>query len=171
MVGSREINRGLSKRYQNGIRVISTSAPLHHLRLCIPQIIIAALRNLILLLGVCGHLGPCVRYITSCVFLLVVPWEFAYVPAKYLPIFLGFLLLWDTGRLLVLGNDCDRRQWTMQATLQWRDSDRRISGSSFIWSCSIALASPSTDNSQIFHGVTYMAQQVITEAMYCLPIC
>ncbi|KAG2740224.1 hypothetical protein P692DRAFT_20332293 [Suillus brevipes Sb2] len=59
-------------------------------------------------------------------------------------------------------NDCVRCQWTMHATIRWRNSDRRMYGSPFVWPCVIALASTSTDDSQIFHGLTYLAQPVIT---------
>ncbi|KAG2745258.1 hypothetical protein P692DRAFT_201793253 [Suillus brevipes Sb2] len=46
----------------------------------------------------------------------------------------------------------------MHATLRWRGSDRRMDGSPFVWPCAIALASLSTDNSQIFHGLAGAAR-------------
>ncbi|KAG2739815.1 hypothetical protein P692DRAFT_201354591 [Suillus brevipes Sb2] len=52
-------------------------------------------------------------------------------------------------------NDCHRYQRTMHATLPWRKSDRRMYGSPFVW------PSPSTDDSKLFYGLTYLAQHVI----------
>jgi hypothetical protein len=96
------------------------------------------------------------------VFLLVVPWliweTHRLCPCRVSSRLLRFSpSIWSSDR-----NDCGRCQRTMHATLRLRDSDRRMYGSPFIWPCTIAFASPSTDDSQLFHGLTYLAQQVIT---------
>ncbi|KAG2739482.1 hypothetical protein P692DRAFT_201797736, partial [Suillus brevipes Sb2] len=83
----------------------------------------------------------------------------AYVPTKYLPIFPVFHLLSDTDHLS-LGTT------VIDGNVRWRDSDRRVHGSPLIWSCAVALACPSTDDSKILHG---LAQHVIARSEV-LPI-